>query len=278
MPLLYHMGMHHRRSIRLKGYDYSQEGLYFITINVQDRECLFGEIVIVTNNDSPRRQIMILNDAGKIAEQCWLAIPQHFPNVILHEYVVMPDHVHGIIEITKNVGETVGAKKILPDDMTMVDDIGAKNDAPNCDVTMMGVTGAKNISPDDMTMVDNVGAKNDTPNCDVTMVDDIGAKNDTPNCDVTMMGVTGAKNISPGDDVTMVDDIGAKNISPLRSPSRTIGSIVRGFKIGVTKWFVRSVWQRNYYEHIIRSADEYERIAEYIINNPAKWHRDKSFK
>ena len=228
MPLLYHMGMHHRRSIRLKGYDYSQEGLYFITINVQDRECLFGEIVIVTNNDSPRRQIMILNDAGKIAEQCWLAIPQHFPNVILHEYVVMPDHVHGIIEITKNVGETVGAKKILPDDMTMVDDIGAKNDAPNCDVTMMGVTGAKNISP--------------------------------------------------GDDVTMVDDIGAKNISPLRSPSRTIGSIVRGFKIGVTKWFVRSVWQRNYYEHIIRSADEYERIAEYIINNPTKWHRDKSFK
>ncbi len=206
------MEMHHRRSIRLKGYDYSQEGLYFITINVQDRECLFGEIVVVTNNDSPRRQIMILNDAGKIAEQCWLAIPQHFPNVILHEYVIMPDHVHGIIEITKNVGETVGAK-------------------------------------------------NDTPHCDVTMVDDVGAKNDTTNCDVTMVGVTGAKNFSPPP-----------------SPSRTIGSIVRGFKIGVTKWFVRSVWQRNYYEHIIRSADEYERIAEYIINNPAKWQKDKSFK
>ena len=102
----YNPNIHHRRSIRLKGYDYSQEGLYFITICVQDRKCLFGEIVGVDDvgvqNFEPLnqpRQEMILNDAGKIAGECWLEIPEHFPNAILHEHIVMPNHVHGIIEL-----------------------------------------------------------------------------------------------------------------------------------------------------------------------------------
>ena len=172
--MTYNPEIHHRRSIRLKGYDYSQEGLYFITICVQDRECLFGKIV--------DHHTMILNEAGKIADQCWLAIPQHFPHVTLHEYIVMPNHIHGIIEITDNVG--------------------ANNHS--------------SLPPPTRAMP--------------------------------------------------------------RSPSRTIGSIIRGFKIGVTKWFDKSVWQRNYYEHIIRSTDEYDRIANYIINNPAKWQDDKFFK
>jgi len=64
---------------------------------------------------------------------------------------------------------------------------------------------------------------------------------------------------------------------------RSIGSIVRGFKIGVTKWMrqntdVYYVWQRNYYEHIIRDEQSYQRISEYIINNPAKWADDKFYK
>jgi putative transposase len=88
----YNPNIHHRRSIRLKGYDYSQEGLYFITINTKDRECLFGEIV-----DGK----MVLNDAGKIANKCWLEIPKHFPDTVLHDHIVMPNHVHGIIELIK---------------------------------------------------------------------------------------------------------------------------------------------------------------------------------
>jgi REP element-mobilizing transposase RayT len=81
---------HHRRSIRFQDYDYSKEGLYFITICVKDRQYLFGEI---------QDGIMILNDMGKIADECWVVIPKHFPNVILHEHIVMPDHVHGIVEL-----------------------------------------------------------------------------------------------------------------------------------------------------------------------------------
>jgi REP element-mobilizing transposase RayT len=103
----YNPNVHHRKSIRLKGYDYSQAGLYFITICVQDRLCLFGEIV-----DGK----MILNNAGKIADECWLKIPKHFPNPVLHEHIVMPNHIHGIIELQRN-DSVVGTRHVvsLPD-------------------------------------------------------------------------------------------------------------------------------------------------------------------
>jgi putative transposase len=191
-----------RHSIRLKGYDYSKAGLYFITLCCQDRLPLFGQIVR-GNNASVQ---MILNDAGHIADKCWLEIPMHYPNVILHEYVIMPNHIHGIIEI-----------------------VGANNHSP--------ITITNNHSPANVAN----------------------------------------------------NDIRAKNISPLPPPSppngtsKTIGAMVRGFKIGVTKWMrqnttVHDVWQRNYYEHIIRNEQSYVRIAKYIINNPVNWQEDKFYK
>jgi hypothetical protein len=91
----------HRRSIRLKGYDYSQLGAYFVTICAHDRACLFGEVV--------NSQIQ-LNEAGRFVEQCWLEIPLHFPQVELDGYAVMPNHVHGIIVING----PVGAKDLSP--------------------------------------------------------------------------------------------------------------------------------------------------------------------
>ena len=99
--------IHHRRSIRLKDYDYSKEGLYFITFCCQNRRHLFGKIISGK---------MILNDAGKIAEKCWLEIPDHFKNVILHDFVIMPNHVHGIIEFKNNdlKYSTVGANQNSP--------------------------------------------------------------------------------------------------------------------------------------------------------------------
>lgn len=79
---------HHRRSIRLKGYNYAQEGTYFVTICTHDRECVLGEI---------RDGAMVLDGVGEIAWQCWDEIPDHFRNVELGEYVMMPNHLHGII-------------------------------------------------------------------------------------------------------------------------------------------------------------------------------------
>ncbi len=170
---------YNRRSIRLRDYDYSQEGLYFITICTQNKLCLFGKI---------ENREMILNDAGKMVEKCWLEIPEHYPNVILHKYVIMPNHIHGIIEI-------VGAQDIVHNR-------------------------AQNIVP---------------------------LRNEF-------------QKIIPG----------------------SIGSIVRGFKIGVTKWFrknssIKNVWQRNYYEHIIRNEESYIKITEYIENNPIKWENDEYY-
>ena len=167
----------HRRSMRLKGYDYSQPGLYFVTIVAQDRVCLFGHI----EDDN-----MQLNEAGRIVETCWLAIPEHFPHVILDAFVIMPNHVHGIIVIMEHVG-------------------------------------AKNFSPLQSPI---------------------------------------------------------RQSSMPRSPSKTIGSIVRGFKIGVTKWFrantdIHAVWQRNYYDHIIRDEPSLNRIRQYIADNPARWDTDR---
>ena len=201
--------MHNRRSIRFKGYDYTQAGLYFITICCQNRACLFGEI---------ENGKMMLNDAGAIANDCWLNIPNHFPNAILHEYVIMPNHVHGIIEL-----------------------VGANNHSP---VSKLHSPKTELHSP----------------------------KNKKNNNSV--IGDNRAKNVS------VIGDNRAKNVSPLRSPSKTVGSVVRGFKIGVTKWMRQNtdifhIWQRNYWEHIIRDDISYENISQYIINNPTKWNNDK---
>jgi putative transposase len=86
----YDPNRHHRRSIRLQGYDYSHPGAYFITIVAQDRACLFGEVV----NGEIR-----LNDAGKMIQRWWLELNRKFPTIKTDEYAVMPNHFHGIITI-----------------------------------------------------------------------------------------------------------------------------------------------------------------------------------
>ena len=91
---------HHRRSRRLKGYDYTSPGGYFITIVTYQRECLFGEIV---------NGKMQLNEIGKIVEHAWNDLPNHYPNIELGTFCIMPNHVHGIIVIKENDIYIVGA-------------------------------------------------------------------------------------------------------------------------------------------------------------------------
>ena len=93
-----------RRSVRLKGYDYSKTGTYFVTICTQNKEYLFGKIA---------DGVVRLNDAGRVVKKCWVNISDHFPNMELDEFVVMPNHVHGIIIITET-NANVGAKNFAP--------------------------------------------------------------------------------------------------------------------------------------------------------------------
>ena len=85
---------HHRQSTRLKGWDYSRPGAYFVTINVKGRVCFFGKI---------EKDKVILSDVGKVADSKLIDLPKHFPFLDIDEYVVMPNHIHIIIFIMQNV-------------------------------------------------------------------------------------------------------------------------------------------------------------------------------
>ncbi len=111
---------HHRKSIRLKEYDYSSPGAYFVTICTKDRAEIFGNVV-----DGK----MILNELGEIVNRCWLEIPTHFPHAHLDEFVIMPNHMHGIIEIQTEIMEIVGAS-LLALNRRMIIFIGRGNRAP----------------------------------------------------------------------------------------------------------------------------------------------------
>lgn len=114
---MYNPDIHHRQSIRLREYDYSGAGAYFTTVCVHERECLFGGIC-----DGE----MTLNEAGRMVESIWQAVPERFPNARLDEFVIMPNHFHGIIVIT----DVVGAPLAAPD-VSNIDVVGALLAAPD---------------------------------------------------------------------------------------------------------------------------------------------------
>lgn len=159
---------YHRRSIRLKEYDYSQEGYYYVTLCTHNRQCIFGEII---------EEQMQLNHLGQIAQQNWNKIPIYFPHIMLDEFIIMPNHVHGVLHLQK-------------------------------------------IQKKDSTLTQGI--------------------------------------------------------------SSTLGSVIRGFKSAVTQWARvntnhEQLWQRNYYEHIIRNENSLFAIREYIAANPKNWLKDKLY-
>ena len=187
---------HHRRSIRLKGYDYSQEGAYFVTIVTWRRDFLFGEIV---------NKEMRLNKVGKVIEWEWLELPKRLPYIELGAYVVMPNHFHGILYIHENVGATrKGQTMILPSEEPM---------QANSPVSIDG-------SPLPRTL-------------------------------------------------------------PRGPKPASLGAIIAQFKSRVTKRIWKfpefketPIWQRNYYEHIIRNDKDLQNKTDYIEANPLLWEQD----
>lgn len=198
-----------RRTTRLKGYDYSKPGIYYVTICTKNLEFLFGEIV---------RGVMYPSAGGLFVIQCWNDIPKHYQRVKLYEFTLMPNHIHGILEITdseENVVEKEGNNNVAK-----VEGFGRAQDIePLPNPQLLGIYQSK---------YHKTRRKNEF------------------------------QHIIPG----------------------SLGSIIRGFEIGVTKWFrqntnVTDVWHRNYYESIIRTEKSYYRITKYIRNNQRNWTRDK---
>jgi REP element-mobilizing transposase RayT len=272
--MAYNPAIHHRSSIRLKGYDYAQVGAYFVTIVTRGRECLFGDII---NNE------MQLNDAGRMIQSEWEALPKRFPGIELDEYGIMPNHFHGVV--VNMVGATLVVAQGVTTNGDDVDNVGATL------VVAQGVT----TNGDD---VDNVGATlvvsqgvttngDDVDNVGATLVVAQGVMDD---------GNRAGINPAPtaiGDGVNMVgatlvvaqgvmDDGNRAGINP----AHTLGDIIGAFKSITTHEYIRGVhesgwppfdkriWKRNYFEHIIRNERELDRIREYIVNNPLKWILD----
>ena len=159
------MEKYYRKELRLEGYDYSQKGYYFITVCVQDRLALFGEI---------EEGKMIANEAGAMINEAWLEIPKRFTSFVLHTFVVMPNHFHAIVEIegfgSRTLGECIGAFKSI-----------------------------------------------------------------------------------------------------------TTTRYIQGVRGSQWRSFEKRLWQRNYYEHIIRDQTSYEKFSEYNHNNPLQWTLDRFY-
>jgi putative transposase len=166
----YNPDIHRRRSIRLAGYDYSQCGYYFITVCTQKRRCLFGEI---------EKDKMILNDAGQMISRWWNELKNKYANIEIGEYVVMPNHCHGIINIVGTADGEVQGRPIY------------------------------------------------------------------------------------------------KMVQWFKT--MTTNEYIHNVKQNHWEPFDGKLWQRNYYEQIVRDETSLRRICEYIANNPCQWQQDKLF-
>ena len=202
---------HHRRSIRLREYDYSTTGAYFVTICAQGRACLFGEV---------RDGEMRLNDAGRMVSEGWLKLAGKLPGVALDEYMIMPNHAHGIMGLNE------------PDDD--VDRRGEPRVRPplKCEQKDRGEHKVQ------------------------------GEHKDSKNQ-------------------------GEHKVRPYGTDAGSVGRIVQAFKSMTTIAYIRGVsehgwppfegrlWQRNYYERVIRDERELGAARKYILENPIKWHLDR---
>ena len=181
MEMKYNPQKHHRRSNRKKGHDYGFPGFYFVTICTQHRACLLGKV-----DDG----VMYANDAGQMVERVWLELCDRFDRIQLDAFVVMPNHVHGIIRLVDPVGEIVVGMPTIG--------------APTRGVPVMGLG-------------DVVGA------------------------------------------------------------FKSITTHEYAIEVHAHRWppFDKRLWQRNYYERIVRDDNALQNIRRYIVNNPSKWQQDK---
>ena len=178
--MIYDPSIHHRRSIRLRGYDYSREGAYYVTVCTREKKCLFGNII---------GKKMLLNDAGKMIRSVWQGIPDRFPNIDLDEFIVMPNHIHAVFVINQQ-------------DMCRGEPCVRPHNRQNG------------------TLPNTVG----------------------------------------------------RILQAYKSI--TTDEYIAGVKQRGWKPFRYKLWQRNYWEHIIRDTEDYNHICEYIYDNPAQWQND----
>ncbi|MEZ0483418.1 transposase [Fibrella aquatica] len=254
-----------RRSIRLDGFDYASADSYFITICTQHKEHRFGRITDGT---------MLLNEAGQMIFERILAIPAKFPGTLIDSCVVMPNHVHFILTL---LGYRLDQ---LPDrscvgaahrGRPLSDRQGRPSTLPHDDDSLnLG------IMPDDSDWLNfsgPIGPKagdHDGPPLHMNdpMIDQTNDSNDP------MIDQTNDSNYPA------IDHADATNVPSVADvvgwfKASTTNHYIRGVKEERYPAFDRRLWQRNYYEHIIRTEAAYNQISEYIRTNPVRWAEDR---
>ncbi|OWP83463.1 hypothetical protein BWK59_10365 [Flavobacterium davisii] len=235
----YNPNIHHRKSIRLKGYDYAQAGLYFITLCCQDRASLFGHI---------ENGKMILNSFGEIALAEWYHTEQVRDNCVIHESVVMPNHMHGIIEITHKKGTEDEIGKFQSPSQTIGSIIRGYKIATIKKIKDLILENNINNSSGELDSASNKG--------------ELDFASNKGELDFALNKGELDFALNKGE-LQFALSTGELQFAPTTAPTEIIKSL--DFKI----------WQRNYWEHIIRNENAYHRISNYIINNPQKWENDK---
>ena len=227
-------------SSRLQTWDYGTNGAYFITICTQNREHFFG---IVQNGT------VQLSEIGKIAEQLWIEIPNQFPFIELGNFVVMPNHVHGMLIINKIVSPSVETRFIASNNIESLDNketrFIASNNIESIDNKETRFIASNKI---ESNVVDDI---NDDVNEETRLIASLPNKNG---------GFSGYKN-------PMLND--------------TISKIIRWYK-GRCSFECRKInsdfgWQSRFHDHIIRNSISFEIIQNYIFENPLNWKKDKFY-
>jgi putative transposase len=206
----YNPQVHHRRSIRLKGYDYTLPGAYFVTLVAWQRECLFGTI---QDDES------VLSQVGNTVAACWRHLPAFFA-IRLDEWVIMPNHFHGILLIeAQGKGEASASAARAVSQFHLADAQG-KGEASATAIQAVSRPHLADASPQ----------------------------------------------------------------RPIGTPPGSLGAIVQNFKSITTRKINQlrhtpgvPVWQHNYYERIIRDEAEWDRIRQYILDNPRRWQEDDEY-
>ena len=250
----------HRVSYRHPGIDYTAPGSFFVTICCDKRRCLFGDVI---------GGIMQLNALGDIVRTEWLRSKTIRPEIEMDEFVVMPNHFHGIIHIVHDP---------LPD-VTITCHDGARHNLHSGHGERDPMTGAHIGAPYRSTTCSAVGAHIGAP-CRSTTCSTAGAHIGAP-CQSTTCSTAKAHVGAPCRSTTC-SAVGAHIGAPLRRTARSLGSIIAGFKSTVTMQInaVRGtprqpVWQSRYHDHRIRTESSLHRIRAYIRNNPMQWYLDK---
>ncbi len=229
-------GIHNRKVLRLKGYDYSTVGYYFLTICCQNRECFFGNI---------EKGKMILNDAGKMVEKWYFELVNKYPDKRCHEMIIMPNHMHCIIENVLIAHDTFKNENINSNDTFQRD-------------------AHEGTSLRGRPVDENQYFANDKIDDDEKR----GCTIDENNDHKMPLSQYGMQNIIYGASISDVMDW---------FKTMTTNEYIRGVKQFGWKRFNKKLWQRSFNDKIVHTDYSLSRIRNYITNNPTNWGKDKFF-